>query len=183
MALNSVFGRRQVREKFILIILSLACCGNLLAQANSEPIAIVELGGAADWSVKDGASSFGPDIAAEVTPIDNWLELEAGVTPLFRGHSIEWGTDLLFKKPWTLSRKAELMVGMGPEWIHGNESGITTNSVAAEAVLDFMFWPSTKRKLGWFVEPAYERVFGQGHEQSIGISFGLLIALFPKARP
>jgi hypothetical protein len=43
----------------------------------------VELG-VTDWSITEGGSSFGPTIAVEVTPIENWLELEAGVTPLFR---------------------------------------------------------------------------------------------------
>ncbi len=64
-------------------------------------------------------------LAVEVTPIENWLELEAGITPLFsRHHSTEWDTDLLFKKPWTLSKKAELMVGVGPEWVHTREPGM-----------------------------------------------------------
>jgi hypothetical protein len=170
-----------VHEKVILIIFALASSGNLVAQANSEPIAIIELGGAAGWSIKDHRYGFGPDIAAEVTPIENWLELEAGVTPLFSRRSTEWGTDLLFKKPWILSKKTEFMAGVGPEWIHTTQSGITTNSVGAEAVLDFMFWPSRSRKLGWFVEPGYEYNFARGHEQSIGVSFGVLIAL-PRAR-
>ena len=50
----------------------------------------------------------------EVTPIENHLELEAGVTALFKRHA-EWSVDLLFKKPWTLSKKAEFMVGIGPD--------------------------------------------------------------------
>ena len=41
-----------------------------------------------------------------------------GVTPAFSHHSTEWDTDLLFKKPWTLSEKVEFMFGIGPEWIH-----------------------------------------------------------------
>lgn len=171
-----------MRQKLRLAVFSLACCGHSLAQASSEPVAIVELGGAAGWNVKEGASSYGPDFAVEVTPIENWLELEAGVTPLFRAGSTEWGTDLLFKKPWTLSKKAEFMAGIGPEWIHAKEAGITTNSVAAEGVLDFMFWPSTKRRLGWFVEPGYEYSFGRGHERSVGVSAGLLIAVFRAGR-
>jgi hypothetical protein len=61
---------------------------------------------------------FGPDLAVEVTPIENWLELEEGVIPLFTGHSTEWDVDLLVKKPWTLSKKAEFMFGVGPEWVH-----------------------------------------------------------------
>jgi hypothetical protein len=50
-----------------------------------------------------------------------WLELEVGVTPLFGRHSTEWNTDLLFKKPWTLPKKAELMLGVGPEWVHATK--------------------------------------------------------------
>jgi hypothetical protein len=154
------------------------CSGNAFAQSvDKEPVAIVELGGAGSWNLNDGGSSFGADLAVEVTPIENWLEIEAGVTPLFTRHSTEWDTDVLFKKPWTLSKKAEFMAGGGPEWVHARRYGVTTNSVAAEAVLDFMFWPSGKHRFGWFLEPAYEYDFGRGHERSIGISGGLLIAI------
>jgi hypothetical protein len=142
-----------------------------------EPAAIVELGGAASWGVKGGGSSFGPSIAVEVTPIENWLELEAGVTPLFGRHSTEWDTDLLFKKPWTLSKKVEFMLGVGPAWVHTRGNGITRNSVSGELAPDFMFWPSKKRRLGWYLEPSYEYNFGTGHEQSLGFTAGLLIAI------
>ena len=110
-----------------------------------EPAAVVELGGAASRSLTDRQSSFGPTVAVEVTPIENWLELEAGVTPLFRRHSTEWSIDLLFKKPWTLSDKAEFMLGIGPEWIHANSHGIKMNSVGLEVAPDFMFWDSLRR--------------------------------------
>lgn len=154
------------------------CAGNTLAQeVEKEPVAIVELGGETDWSITDGGSSFGPTVAVEVTPIENWLELEGGVTPLFRHHSTEWNIDFLFKKPWTLSKKAEFMAGIGPEWVHATKYSMTTNSVSGEAVLDFMFWPSAKRRFGWYLEPDYEYNFGAGHEQSLGMSGGLLIAI------
>jgi hypothetical protein len=160
------------------VVIFVMCCGNTFAQTNEkEPVAVVELGGAAAWNLRNGSSSFGPDVAVEVTPIENWLELEAGVTPIFGRRSTEWDTDLLFKKPWTLSTKAELMFGVGPEWIHSKENNVTTNSVGGEAVLDFMFWPSTKHKFGWYLEPGYEYNFGKGHERSVGISGGLLIAI------
>jgi hypothetical protein len=61
-----------------------------------EPIAIVELGDAGNWNVK-GGSSFGADFAAEITPIEHWLELEAGTTLLLTRHSTEWDTEFLFK--------------------------------------------------------------------------------------
>lgn len=145
--------------------------------AENEPAAVVELGGAAAWNVKDASRSFGPTAAVEVTPIENRLELEAGVTPLFARHSTEWSTDLLFKKPWTLSKTVEFMMGAGPEWVHARNSGVTTNSVSVEVAPDFMFWHSAKHRIGWYLEPAYEYNFGRGREQSLGVSGGLLIAI------
>jgi hypothetical protein len=164
--------------KSVLIASLVLCSGNAFAQsADKEPAAILELGAAPSWSLKGGGSSFGPSVAVEVTPIENWLELEGGVTRLFGHHSAEWDTDLLFKKPWTLSHKAEFMFGVGPEWIHTSSSGVIKNSAGGEAVLDFMFWPSGKHRFGWYLEPGYEYDFGRGHEQSVGISGGLLIAI------
>ncbi|HEX3942582.1 MAG TPA: hypothetical protein VHW69_00705 [Rhizomicrobium sp.] len=142
-----------------------------------EPAAVVEIGAAASRSITDAGSSFSPTVAAEVTPIENWLELEMGVTPIFSRHSTEWDTDLLFKKPWTLSRKVEFMFGFGPEWVHTRKYGITTNSVAGEVALDFMFWPTARHRFGWYLEPDYDYNFGREHEQSFGISAGLLIAI------
>jgi len=164
--------------KFVLVLSLCLCSVNAFAQSvEKEPAAVLELGGAAAWNLSDGGSSFGPDVAVEVTPVKDRLELEAGVTPLFSRRSTEWDTDLLFKKPWTLSKKAELMVGLGPEWVHTNGYGMRTNSVAGEAAVDFMFWPSLKHRFGWFVEPGYEYSFGRGHERSVGVSGGLLIAI------
>ena len=152
--------------------------GTAFAQSvEKEPAAIVELGGAANWNVKDGGSSFGPSVAVEVTPIEKWLELEAGVTSLFSRHTTEWDIDLLFKKPWTLSKKAEFMIGVGPAWVHAKKYGVTTNSVSGEAILDFMFWPSRNHKFGWYLEPSYGYNFARGHDQSVSISGGLLIAI------
>lgn len=144
---------------------------------DEEPAAILELGGAASWSLKGGAPAFGPDLAAEMTPIENWLELEAGTTPVFTRHTTEWDTDLLFKKPWTLSEKVEFMIGVGPEWIHTKSYGVSTNALGVEGVLDFMFWPGAKHNFGIYLEPGYDYSFGRGHDRSVGISAGLLIAI------
>jgi len=164
--------------KSVLIASLLLCPGSTFGQSvDKEHAAVVELGGVAGWNLKEGGSSFGPTVAVEVTAKENWLELEAGVTPSFGPHSTEWSTDLLFKKPWTLSKKAEFMFGAGPEWLHIGEHSTKTNSVGGEVVLDFMFWPSARRKFGWYLEPGYEYNFGRGHEQSLGISGGLLIAV------
>ncbi len=164
--------------KCLLLTSLLFCTGNVWAQPDdTEPAAIVELGGAAGRDLKDGRSSFGGDLAVEFTPIQKWLEIEVGATPLFRRHSTEWDTDLLFKKPWTLSEKVEFMFGVGPEWIRSRAYGVTTNAFGGNVVLDFMFWPSAKRRFGWFLEPGFDYSFARGHERSIGISGGLLIAI------
>jgi hypothetical protein len=164
----------------LLFISLFFCPRNVSAQSvnkDPEPEAIVELGGAVGQDLKGGGSSFGGDLAVEFTPIENWLEIEAGTTPLFRHHSTEWDTDLLFKKPWTLSERVEFMIGVGPEWIHTRAYGLTTNAVGGEVVLDFMFWPSSKHRFGWFLEPGYDYSFARGHERSVGMSGGLLIAI------
>jgi hypothetical protein len=183
---ESVERAHRVNATKIVVLavsfLSFLSSGDAFAQSvdqpvDKEPAAVVELGAAPGWNLEDGGSSLGPTFAVEVTPIENWLELEMGVTAAFGHHSTEWDTDLLFKKPWDLLRKVEFMFGIGPEWIHARQYGLTTNSVGGEAVLDFMFWPSAKHRLGWYLEPGFDYNFGRGHERSVGISGGLLIAI------
>jgi hypothetical protein len=147
------------------------------AVKDQENKAILEVGGATSWQVSGGAATWAPNLAAEIEPIENWLELEMGVSPFYTRHSKEWDTDLLFKKPWTLSRKAEFMFGIGPEWVHLKQGGRWTNALAGEAAGDFMFWPTGKHHFGWYLEPAYDYSFASGHQKSLGISFGLLIGI------
>jgi hypothetical protein len=147
------------------------------AGEEKDPRAILEFGAATSWNLNGGAATFAPNFAAEVTPIENWLELEAGVSPFYTRNSTEWDTDLLFKKPWTISRKAEFMLGVGPQWAHLRQNGKVTNSIAGEVAGDFMFWPTGRHRFGWFLEPAYDYSFARGHQQSIGISAGLLIGI------
>jgi hypothetical protein len=153
--------------------------GQAFAQsAEKDPAAILEVGAAASRSLNSGGSAGGPSLSVEVTPIKEWLEIEAGVAPLLGAQATEWDTDLLFKKPWTLSRKVEFMAGIGPEWVHTGHAGASVNALAGEAALDFMFWPTRKRKFGWYLEPAYDHGFVYAHDQSLGVTCGLLIT-FP----
>ena len=166
-------------SRFVLIASLFLHAENAVGQSvEKESAAVLELGGAAERSLTEGNSSFGPTVAVEVTPIEKWLELEAGVTPLFRRHSTEWSVDLLFKKPWAPSDRFEFMLGVGPEWIHTNAYGKNRNSAGIEVAPDFMFWSSKKHRIGWYLEPSYDYKFGPGHEHSVGISGGLLIAIF-----
>jgi hypothetical protein len=142
-----------------------------------EPAAIIELGAAGEWALTHGRPSYGPNLAVEVTPIPEWLEIEAGVTPFFSRGQTEWDTDLLFKKPFTLSRTVEFMPGLGPEWAHTSTTRGSSNAFAAEAAADFMYWPSPHRRFGWYLEPSYAYSFAGGHEQSISVTLGFLIAI------
>src|ERR1051325_9436454 len=87
------------------------CLGSAFAQdaKHDDELAVIELGAAPSRNLTDRVSSVGPTFAVEISPIPNWLELEVGVTPSFGRKTIEWSTDLLFKKPWTLSEKIEFM--------------------------------------------------------------------------
>jgi hypothetical protein len=163
---------------FVLLFLSLRSAFAQSADSTAkEPVAVFEVGAAPTQSIRGDGFSLGPTLAVEVTPIENRLEIEGGVTALFAGHSTEWDTDVIFKKPWTLSKKAEFMLGAGPEWIHARSRGIVANSAGGEVALDFMFWPKPKHKFGWYLEPAYDYDFGRGHDQSIGVAGGLLIGI------
>ncbi len=169
-----------MRAAHLALLTALLFAGRALCQVageEKEPVAIVELGGAGQWALNGGKPSYGPNLAVEVTPIKEWLEIEVGVTPFFSKGQTEWDSDLLFKKPYTLSKTAEFMFGIGPEWAHMNMGGSSTNSVGGEAALDFMFWPTRKRRLGWYIEPTYGYSFASGHEQSVSVSVGLLIPI------
>ena len=152
-----VFGQVQEKEK--------------------EPAAILEIGAAGEWALTHGTPSYGPSVAVEVTPIKEWLEIEAGTTPFFSRGQTEWDTDLLFKKPYGLSKTAEFMFGIGPEWAHTIQGAKSSNALGGEAALDFMLWPWQKRRFGWYLEPTYGYSFASGHDQSMSVTVGLLIAI------
>jgi hypothetical protein len=94
---------------------------------------------------------------------------------LFRPGQTEWQADLLFKKPFTINEHVEFMVGAGPQLSYATAGGGT--KIASEVALEWMIWPTKDRKFGWFVEPTYSYSFSRGHEQSIGMTAGLTIAI------
>jgi hypothetical protein len=155
----------------LFVLPTLIFAANARAE-DKEPTAIVELGVAGEWGLP-GASSYGPSVAVEFTAIKGWLEIEVGLGPMFHSGRTEWGADLLFKKPFTLSDKLEFMVGVGPQWTFTREG---TQTRAAFA-LDFMFWPTADRKIGWFLEPVYSRSLSGEHEQSFSTTIGVLIPI------
>jgi hypothetical protein len=164
--------KRSARGRTLLSIAAAVLFGAPVQAEDKEPTAILELGGAGDWGLP-GSSSFGPSAAIEFTPIKDWLEIEAGVSPLFHGGRTEWDTDLIFKKPFILSDQVEFMFGAGPAWSFSREG----TKVSVELAADFMIWPTKDRKYGWFVEPTYNCTLAKGHEQSLGLAMGLLVPI------
>jgi hypothetical protein len=148
--------------------------GPLLAEDN-EPRAVIELGAATERSLQEGAYSAGPSASVEFPVIKNWLEIEIGISPLFRPGQTEWQGDLLFRKPFTIDRHVEFMIGAGPQLSYATAGGGT--KVSGEIALEWMIWPTDDRKFGWFVSPTYSYAFSRGHEQAVGVTTGLLIAI------
>lgn len=166
-----------MRNRFVAFGLVFACWSTVaLAQApadESEHGVTYELGWAADWSRPEGFRPGGITFAFEVTPIERWLEIEVGATVIHAAPGSETSVDVLFKKPWSISPKVELMAGAGPEVIYASDAGGRTSG-GLSAVLDVMIWPT--RKVGWYVEPGYEAVFQSGAVQhGAAIAAGLLI--------
>ncbi len=137
---------------------------------------VYEIGGAGEWSVRgSGVPNYGPTIGMEVTPIEDWLEIEGGLAALATSGHTEYSLDLVFKKPFTLSETTEFMFGLGPSFsktLTGPDRGIARG---LEVAGDFMFWP--RRNFGWFIEPTWT-IVPRTHGQSLGLSIGLTMRTF-----
>jgi hypothetical protein len=122
-----------------------------------ERTIIFGVGGVAEVELGDGSLHLGPNAFLEYEAVENWLELELSASVLAVNGGREVPIDLLFKKPFRLSRRLELMIGIGPQivFVSGTEKNGTF--VSGEIALDFMFWPS--RHVGFWVEPSYDFSF------------------------
>ena len=132
---------------------------------------VVEAGAAGERSIHDHAYNFGATLALEATPIEEWLELEFGVTALASAGHTELSSDLLFKKPFRLSPTWEFMIGLGPSVARTLSGPARDTAHGIEAVLDFMYWRS--KDLGWYLEPGWSRNSGSG-ERSISLEGGVI---------
>ncbi|HTR31935.1 MAG TPA: hypothetical protein VMH27_21830 [Puia sp.] len=144
---------------------------------DNEPFAIGEFGGAINWNINGLSLSGGPSLAIEFTPIKDRLEVEFGATRSYSRGASELSVDLLFKKPYTISKTLEFMAGIGPEFTSIRSNGRAATEWGGEFALDFMYWPFKTRKFGFYIEPAYDYSFGAENEQSIGFSGGLLVGM------
>jgi hypothetical protein len=144
-----------------------------LAESGGHSL-VLEIGPAAEWPLHGERPNYGGTIAVEKEVIENWLELELGITALGTSGQRELSADLLFKKPFRLSPAVEFMVGAGPSitrTLTGPDKG---TSAAVQFVIDFMFWSS--KNVGWYVEPAMS-ITPETGKKSLGVTGGLVIGL------
>jgi hypothetical protein len=139
--------------------------------AGAEPAVIFEAGAAGERNVRGGSANFGPSLAVEVTPIEEWLEIETGASALGTTGHTELSIDMVFKKPFRICPSTEFMIGLGP-FVSRTQSGPDKGTAhGIEVALDFMFW--RRQRTGWFLEPSWSRNAGTG-ERTIGVTGGLL---------
>jgi hypothetical protein len=133
---------------------------------------IVGVGGAAEVELGDGSVHPGVNLMVEWDAVENWLELEVGASLLATNGGVEVPVDLLVKKPFKLTRWAELMIGLGPEVVQVTGANEGTY-FGGEVALDFMFWPMG-RHVGLWVEPEYDVIVHDGASSGIGGTGGVL---------
>ncbi len=140
--------------------------------ANEHTI-VVGVGGAGELELGDRSLHLGGNVMIEWDAIEDWLEIEVGASMLATKGGLDIPVDLLVKKPFTLTRWAEVMLGVGPEVVH--VTGATKGTyLGGEVALDFMFWP-WGRRIGLWTEPEYDVVFHDGASSGIGLTGGVLL--------
>lgn len=154
------------------LLLSTARAGAATAAEERDHRVVVGVGGAFELEVTSGAVHGGGSLFVEVLVIDRWLELELGVAALAAEGGVEVPIDLLFKKPFTLARGIELMVGLGPELVLYRRTSNDGQFFALEVAADFMFWPA--RHVGLWIEPSYELTVRGGLEHSLAATGGVI---------
>jgi hypothetical protein len=165
---------RALVPAVLLALVAPAAGGQSVPAEGDDHRVVIEIGLAGERGVTGSSSSAGGTVAVEFTPVENWLELESGITALRGGGHNEFAVDLLFKKPWRLSATSEFMAGVGPELSYHSGAGAGT-SVATEVVADWMFWPT--KNVGWYLEPSYSFTAVSRGERNAGIAAGLIIGV------
>jgi hypothetical protein len=128
----------------LLVFATAAARGQSAPAQGDDHRAVIEIGLAGERGVTGTSTSAGGTVAVEFTPIENWLELESGITALRGAGHNEFAVDLLFKKPWRLSATSEFMAGVGPELSYHSGTGAGT-SVATEVVADWILADEKRR--------------------------------------
>lgn len=154
------------------VVVLMIGCGRALGEepeAAEHRDVILEVAPAGEWGLSDSKTSFGPSFALAVTPIEHQLEAEFGLSPMIDHGRADWEGEIVFKKPFELSKNLEVLVGVGPQW------STPSNSFGAVAKFDLVYWKTSQ--IGLFMEPSYSYAFNGEHEQNLTLKVGLLFAL------
>jgi len=171
--LANMGGGRNLAVAAGLCLTVLLAASARCAEAEREHALVLQIGPAGEWPFNDRAN-FGGMFAVEKTVIEDWLEIEVGLTALGTTGHTELSGDILFKKPFRISPTFEFMIGVGPSISRTLNGEDQSTTVSAEFALDFMFWPT--KDIGWFFEPTYT-VNPRNGQQSFAASVGLLIGI------
>ena len=136
-----------------------------------EHTIILGVGGAGELELADGTLHAGANVMVEWDAIENWLELEASILAADHGSEIPIG--LLVKKPFHLTRWAEVMIGVGPAIVQVSNRTTKATYFGGQVALDFMVWPT--QRFGLWVEPSYDVIARDGLSHGTGSTGGLLI--------
>ena len=178
----AAYGMNELR--FAATLVAIAICAPLLlspvpAVADDEDtlnhVAVLEFGATGEREISDRTSHIGPAVGIEIEPIENWLELELGASTFRSGGATNWELELPFKKPFRLSSAVEVMPGIGPTWSHTTQNGERPSTWGAEAVIDLFFWRS--KRYGWYMEPSYGVIFGNGNRKSAALTGGVFFVV------
>src|SRR6516225_4136128 len=72
-----------------------------VAQDDREHALVLKIGPAGEWTSHE-RSNFGGTFAVEKRVIENWLEIEVGLTTLGTNGNNEISGDIIFKKPFRI---------------------------------------------------------------------------------
>jgi hypothetical protein len=151
----------------------LVACSSTVPKTEIGRSVVIGAGGAVEVELRKGTSHLGSNVFVEYSAIEDWLELELGLSvfPMYGGAEVS--TDFLFKKPFRLADRLECMLGVGPELVRAIHSPDTGTFGGGETAADFMFWPSPH--VGLWIEPSYDFVFRDGVSHGIGSTGGLIV--------
>ena len=157
------------RHAAALALVLTACA---IPQHDIEHSVVVGGGSAVEVELPKGTTHTGTNVFVEYNAIENWLELELGVSIFPQHGGVELSSDFLFKKPLRLTNNLEWMPGLGPEVVRAVHSPDSGTFLGGETVADFMYWPS--QHIGLWAEPSYDFVFRDGISHGIGTTGGFI---------
>jgi hypothetical protein len=126
------------------MVMALAGAATEGGEEEADHVAILEVGATGEREITERSSHFGPAIGIEVSPIENWLEIEFSAVATAQGIG-NWNFLLKSRLGCPVW---EIMPGLGLTWSHTTQPGEPASSWGAEAVLDLFLVAIAERETG-----------------------------------